>query len=86
MTPRLLTTLLVLILAIPFGLYLIRSKPSLEVGGVWEEVRDVGEEPPRICKWDGGIRWHKSDRNEIDWDESKPLFWLLELGLTGNSI
>ena len=49
MTVRLLTPFFVVIPAILFGLYQIRLKPLLEVGGVWKEVQDVGGKLKETC-------------------------------------
>ena len=39
----------VVIIAILLGLYQIRLKPLLEVGGVWREIQDVGTELKNTC-------------------------------------
>ena len=51
MTVRLLTPFLVVIPAILFGLYHIRLKPLLEVGGVWKEIQDVGRDLKETCTY-----------------------------------
>ena len=51
MTVRLLTPFFVVIPAILFGLYQIRLKPLLEVGGVWKEVQDVGGKLKDSCTY-----------------------------------
>ncbi|KAF9645860.1 calcium-dependent phosphotriesterase [Thelephora ganbajun] len=51
MTTRLLTPFLVVVPAILFGLYQIRVKPLLEVGGVWKEVQDIGRELKETCTY-----------------------------------
>ena len=71
MTVRLLTPFLVVIPAILFGLYQIRLKPFLEVGGVWKEVQDVGRELKDTC----------TRVDELKGCERKCIFWLLELEL-----
>jgi len=71
MTARLLTPFLVVILAILLGLYQIRLKPLLEVGGVWKEVQDVGRELKDTC----------IHVDELKGCERKRIFWQLELEL-----
>ena len=51
MTVRLLTPFLIVIPAILLGLYQIRLKPLLEVGGVWKEIQDVGRELKETCAY-----------------------------------
>ena len=49
MTLRSLTPFLIVIPALLFGLYQIRLKPLLEVGGVWKEVQNIGTELKETC-------------------------------------
>ena len=49
MTLRMLTPIPVVIIAILLGLYQMRLKPLLEVGGVWKEIQDVGTELKKTC-------------------------------------
>ena len=49
MTLRLLTPFLLVIPAILLGLYQLRLKSLLEVGGVWREVQDVGTQLKETC-------------------------------------
>jgi len=71
MTARLLTPFLVVIPAILFGLYQIRLKPFLEVGGVWKEIQDVGGELKGTCTY----------VDELKGCERKHIFWPLEFDL-----
>jgi hypothetical protein len=68
MTTRLLTPLLVVILAILFGLYQIRLKPLLEVGGFWKEAQDVGGKLKETCIY----------VDDLKGCERKPIFWSLK--------
>ena len=70
MTVKLLTPFLVVISAILFGLYQIRLKPLLEVGGVWREVQDTGGKLKETCTY----------VDELKGCERKPIFWLLKPG------
>ena len=65
MTARLLTPFLVVIPAILFGLYQIRLKPLLEVGGIWKEIQDVGRDLKETCTY----------VNELKGCERKRIFW-----------
>ena len=49
MTTKFIIPFLIAIPAILFGLYQIRLKPILEVGGVWKEIQDVGRELKETC-------------------------------------
>ena len=49
MTLKLLTPFLLVVPAILLGLYQLRLKPLLEVGGVWKEVQDIGTEFKKTC-------------------------------------
>lgn len=74
---RLLTPFLAVIPAILLGLYQIRLKPLLEVGGVWKETQNVGTELKETC----------THVEELKGCESKLIFWLVgtltfEFGLT----
>ena len=70
MTARLLTPILVVLPAILFGLYQIRLKPLLEVGGVWKEIQDVGGELKETCTY----------VDELKGCERKRVFWNLNSG------
>jgi len=65
MTLRLLAPLLLVVPAILLGLYQIRLKPLLEVGGVWREVQDVGTEFKETC----------TRVEEVKGCERKRIFW-----------
>lgn len=56
MTLRLLAPLLLVVPAILLGLYQIRLKPLLEVGGVWKEIQDVGAEVKKTCTYVEGVK------------------------------
>lgn len=71
MTARLLTPFLIVIPAILFGLYQIRLKPLLEVGGVWRDVQDIGRELKDSCTF----------IDELKGCERKHILWLFELEL-----
>jgi len=71
MTARLLTPFLVVIPAILFGLYQIRLKPLLEVGGVWKEIQDVGTELKETCTY----------VDELKGCERERMFWCWNLKL-----
>jgi len=66
MTLRLLTPFLLVVPAVLLGLYQIRLKPLLEVGGVWKEVQDVGTEFKETCTHVEGLGGC----------ERKRIFWL----------
>ena len=68
MTARLLAPFFIVIPAILFGLYQIRLKPFLEVGGVWKEIQDVGQDLKETCTY----------VNELKGCERKCIFWPLE--------
>lgn len=68
MTVRFLTPFLLVIPAILFGLYQIRFKPLLEVGGVWKDIQDVGRELKSTCTY----------IDELKGCERKCIYWLLE--------
>ena len=74
MTARLLTPFLIAIPAILFGLYQIRLKPFLEVGGVWKDIQDVGGELKETCAYVDGLQGC----------ERKCTFRSLKLELTGD--
>ena len=78
MTARLFTPFLIVIPAILFGLYQIRLKPLLEVGGVWKDIQDVGSGLKETCVYVDGL----------EGCERKRIFRSLELrlGLTGDSL
>lgn len=69
MTLRLLTPVIVVISAILLGLYQIRFKPLLEVGGVWREAQDIGTELKETCTHVEGLGGC----------ERKRIFWLFGL-------
>ena len=72
---RLLTPFFIVIPAIFFGLYQLRLKPFLEVGGVWKEVQDIGRELKETC----------THVNELKGCERKRVFSLLELERSNSS-
>ena len=63
MTARLLTPFLIVIPAILFGLYQIRLKPLLEVGGVWKEIQDVGRELKETCSYVDELKGCERERS-----------------------
>lgn len=65
MTLRLLAPLLLVVPAILLGLYQIRLKPLLEVGGVWKVIQDVGAEFKETC----------THVEEVKGCERKRIFW-----------
>ena len=71
MTIRFLTPFFVVIPAILFGLYQIRLKPLLEVGGVWKEVQDVGGKLKETCIY----------VDDLKGCERKRIFWPLAFEL-----
>ena len=75
MTAKLLTPFLVVIPAILFGLYQIRFKPLLEVGGVWKEVQDIGRELKDSCTYVDELKGCERKRYLGCWG-LKLEFWL----------
>ena len=67
MTARLLTPFLVVIPAIFFGLYQIRLKPLLEVGGVWKEVQDIGGDLKKTCTYVDELKGCERERDFGYW-------------------
>lgn len=73
MAARLLTPFFIVAPAILFGLYQIRLKPLLEVGGVWKEIQDVGQDLKETCTY----------VNELKGCERECIFWAVEVPTLG---
>jgi hypothetical protein len=67
MTLRMFAPLPVVVIAVLLGLYQIRLKPLLDVGGVWKEIQDVGTELKKTCTY----------VEELKGCERKRTLWLL---------